>query len=57
MSDVFSEFRASLIGKEFENAALAWPAQAQPRFIAFICANPIHLIRYEVDPIFRPVAG
>jgi len=25
MSDVFSKFRASLIGKEFENAALAFP--------------------------------
>jgi hypothetical protein len=31
MSDVFSEFRASLIGKEFENATLAWLAQALQR--------------------------
>jgi hypothetical protein len=40
MSDVFSEFRASLMVKEFENAALAWHAQALPRFLAVIRANP-----------------
>jgi len=42
MSDAFLEFRASLMVKEFENAALAWPAQAQPRFLAVIRANPSH---------------
>jgi hypothetical protein len=42
MSVVFLEFRASLIGKEFEIASLALPAQAQPRFLAVIRANPSH---------------
>ncbi|MCX6975874.1 MAG: hypothetical protein NTZ94_16605 [Verrucomicrobia bacterium] len=40
MSDVFSEFRASLMVMEFENTALAWHAQAQLQFFAVIRANP-----------------
>jgi len=42
MSDVFSEFRASSLVKEFENAAQAWLAQALPRFLSLIRANPSH---------------
>ncbi len=45
MSDVFSESRASSLGKGFENAAPAWPAKRSPAsslscvFVCFV-VNP-----------------
>ena len=55
MSDVFSEFRASLIGKEFENATRAWPVQALHRMHS---VSSVHFDSLDSSPSpFGPTFG